>query len=403
MATTKMKPLERNDPYFKKIAKNIQQMETKVNGKTVPGMSYLIDNGKRPDINSFSDIFKYIYKMKGSVIQEMSNSSITFEKKLNKNTKGKVSITYRNCKNNNILREVYDKVNKKKKLIPHNICSIFLDLFNCQLLKIKFDLRKTYCILSINKDINIDEFFEKEFVRKPRMSFEDFTNYSKKIIEEIQGLSLEKQLKFLNIEEEIQEESENDYENDGNDENDDENDDENESLQDDEKTGLVFLIPKEIREFLKSQPESAILMYRFINYQNQSIIKETSPASIMLNNILEDKYGISMNRDYCYHNNISKDSFDKKNNEKKLVPYNINGLLKIIYNHGILNIRYDNELTYCILFIKPNLDLTNCFFKKKQDIESINTSKTPDNSKSFVDIDKLLNNDEDEDEDDEEF
>ena len=398
MATTKMKSIERNDPYFKKIAKTIQKMETQLNGKKVPGMVYLINKSLQDYMCEKCDFLRYIPQVKMTVVQEMSHSSIILEKELKKNYKDQdISITYRNCKNNHIYKEIFDKVNNKKKLIPHNISSIFLHLFNCQLLKIKWDLRKTYCILSIDKNINIDEFFEKEFVKKPRMSFEDFTNYSKKIIEEIQGLSLEKQLKFLNIEEveeEIQEES------------DDENDDENDDSNDDEikqKTGLAFLIPKENRGFLKSQAESAILMYRFINYQNQSIIKDTSPSSTMLNNILEKKYGISTYRDYCYHNNISKESFDKKTKQKRLVSYNINRILMYLYINGIINIRYDNELTYCILFIKPNLDLTNCFFKKKQDIESINTSKTPDNSKSFVDIDKLLNNDEDEDEDDEEF
>jgi len=317
--------------YIVKVAICIQDSDFTLDGKKTPGLYYNIPKEVRKDIKHQVHFLDFKY----NIITELSKSTKDLNAKLKKDCKIQIYSNW--CKMNGIC-----KPPKKEgyRPYPHSPSSIMFALFNRGILKIDHDEEKTYCILSIDKSINIKEAMTQKTNQMNKLSQEDFLDYITKVCTGLQNTSF---------------------------------------IMNEVKTyGLYFKIPKKVRGDLQNQED-------FLSYQ-YDIITDTSLSIKDFNAKIEKDFDIQIYSNWCKMNGICK------TNKKGLIfAHTPSSIMFVIFNKGILEIDHDEEKTYCILSIDKSINIKEAMFAKNSynSYNSYNSSST-----------RVVDDDESDDEDD---
>lgn len=149
--------------------------------------------------------------------------------------------------------------------------------------------------------------------------------------------------------------------------------------------GLVYSVPKNVRPNI-SKEDDFLRVHLTEDKKDISPIQEIKPSSKKLDNSLK-KIKISITNRWCKANNINK--IGKPPNYISW-PHNINSILFVIFNKGILNIDWDEEMTYVNLSIDRDIDVEKAIFATNQSNSSKKESagKTTDSVEDDDDDDQ---------------
>ena len=142
--------------------------------------------------------------------------------------------------------------------------------------------------------------------------------------------------------------------------------------------GLVYPISENVRDDI-SKEEDFLRVHITKDKKDISPIQETKAASKNLDDCLKKKNKVSITHRWCKMNKVNK--IGKPPNFVSW-PHNINSILFVIFNKGILNIDWDEEMTYVKLSIDKDVDVKKAIFTTNRSNpskkESMNTGKTAD-------------------------
>ena len=156
--------------------------------------------------------------------------------------------------------------------------------------------------------------------------------------------------------------------------------------------GLVYIINKNVKS--KISEESDFLKSYFTDEKNISPIQEIKSSSKKLDTYLKKNDKVSITNHWCKLNKINK--MIKKPPSFYIVPHNINSILFVIFNRGILNIDWDEDMTFVNISIDKDIDVNEAIC-----IKSFNKSYN-DKPKDSMNLSKLKQALDDDDDDDEE-
>jgi hypothetical protein len=156
-----------------------------------------------------------------------------------------------------------------------------------------------------------------------------------------------------------------------------------------EKTNVLrFIVNKDVRQFISEEGD---FLKVFLNDKiNISPIQETKPASKQLDNILKKEYNVSITTRWCKMNNVNK-----VGRPPNFIAWahTINSLLFILFNKGILNIDYDEGMTYVHISIDKDTDVEKSIFTSNKSNMSNKKSMDMNNKIEGLDDDDSDNDD----------
>lgn len=164
--------------------------------------------------------------------------------------------------------------------------------------------------------------------------------------------------------------------------------------------GLVYIINKNVKS--KISEESDFLKSYFIDDKNISPIQEIKSASKKLDTYLKKNDKVSITNHWCKMNKINK--MIKKPPSFYIVPHNINSILFVIFNRGILSIDWDEDMTYVNISIDKDTDVEDAICNKSFNKSFNNSFNKSSNhkAKESMDLSKVKQALDDDDDDDEE-
>lgn len=139
--------------------------------------------------------------------------------------------------------------------------------------------------------------------------------------------------------------------------------------------GLIYTIQKNVRANISEEGD---FLKVFIDDKkvNISPIQETKGASKQLDNYVKKNDKVSITNRWCKMNKVNK--VGKPPNFISW-PHNINSILFVIFNKGILNIDWDEEMTYVNISIDKDMDVKKAIFTTNQSFSSKKDSMNMNN------------------------
>lgn len=149
---TNIKSEKEVSEFFMKVAKTIQNMSFNLDDKQLSGLIFDILEDKRDNINFFDHIFAF----RNEIITETSEAITKLNDDLEE--KYKMSIDSQSCRKNGFFK----MKNKNGIQFPYDSNSILRELYQKDVLNITIEEDKQYCILSIEKNVDIEKLFEED-------------------------------------------------------------------------------------------------------------------------------------------------------------------------------------------------------------------------------------------------